>query len=65
MSLSEMSALVNLGKPSALRLLRTLEALGYVSRDDRKNYQLEIGAFVAGTQENLVIGTKTWPRLEP
>jgi len=53
MSLSELAAFVSLGRPSALRLLRTLETLGYVSRDDSKNYQLELGAFVAGTQANL------------
>jgi DNA-binding IclR family transcriptional regulator len=55
MSLSELAAVVNLGKPSALRLLRTLETLGYVSRDESKNYQLEAGTFVAGTQENLSV----------
>lgn len=53
MSLTELAGFVSLGKPSALRLLRTLETLGYVSRDESKNYQLEVGAFVAGTQENL------------
>ncbi len=53
MSLSELAALANLGRPSALRLLRTLENLGYVSRDVGKGYRLEVGGSVAGMQGDL------------
>jgi IclR family acetate operon transcriptional repressor len=52
-SLSEVAAFLRLGKPSTLRLLRTLENLGYISRDGDKNYSLAAGAFVTGMQENL------------
>jgi DNA-binding IclR family transcriptional regulator len=52
-SLSEIAAFLRLGKPSALRLLRTLENLGYISRDINKNYQLASGAYVTGMQGNL------------
>lgn len=52
-SLSEVASFLRLGKPSTLRLLRTLENLGYVSRDSGKNYQLTAGALVTGMQEEL------------
>jgi DNA-binding IclR family transcriptional regulator len=52
-SLSEISDFLCLGKPSSLRLLRTLENLGYISRDAEKNYQLAPGAYVTGMQGNL------------
>jgi DNA-binding IclR family transcriptional regulator len=52
-SLSEISDFLHLGKPSTLRLLRTLENLGYISRDADKNYELATGAYVTGMQGNL------------
>ncbi|TAM83178.1 MAG: IclR family transcriptional regulator [Acidobacteria bacterium] len=52
-SLTEISEFLRLGKPSTLRLLRTLENLGYLSRDTQKNYQLAAGAYVTGMQGNL------------
>lgn len=55
MSLSELAAAIKLGKPAALRLLRTLEQLGYLSRDGGKYYRLEAGASMTGMQGSLHI----------
>jgi DNA-binding IclR family transcriptional regulator len=52
-SLSDISGFLRLGKPSTLRLLRTLENLGYISRDADKNYHLAMGAYVTGKQGDL------------
>jgi len=40
MPLKDLAAAVGLGKASALRLLRTLEATGYLERDGSENYSL-------------------------
>lgn len=39
-SLRDISELVTLGKASALRLIKTLHAMGYLERDDNDNYTL-------------------------
>lgn len=41
MSLKDVSALAGLGKASTLRLLRTLQGLGYIQRDANDNYFCE------------------------
>lgn len=41
MSLSELSTYAKTGRPSILRLLQTLEQLGYVARDDQKRYRID------------------------
>ena len=42
MSLAELAATIELGKPSTLRLLRTLESMGYVARNGNERYQVEV-----------------------
>jgi IclR family acetate operon transcriptional repressor len=54
-SLRELTAYTQLGKPSLLRLLRTLEGMGYVSRDANRNYRLEVETSVMGGRESLRI----------
>jgi len=41
------------GKPSLLRLLRTLEGMGYVSRDASRNYRIEVETSLTGVRESL------------
>jgi IclR family acetate operon transcriptional repressor len=41
MALKDIAALIGLGKASTLRLLRTLEGLGYIHRDEHDNYYCE------------------------
>jgi len=41
LGLSEIAAVVGLGKASTLRLLRTLAGMGYLTRDEADNYRLE------------------------
>lgn len=41
MPLKDISSLIGLGKASTLRLLRTLQGLGYIHRDDHENYYCE------------------------
>jgi len=41
MSLKDIAALIGLGKASTLRLLRTLQALGYIHRDEHESYYCE------------------------
>lgn len=53
MSLGELAVVASLGKPSTLRLLRTLESLGYVSRDGSKNYRLDRDRSFTATYDNL------------
>lgn len=52
-SLGELAAFTRLGKPSLLRLLRTLEGMGYVSRDANRNYRIEVETSVTGVRESL------------
>jgi hypothetical protein len=59
-SLGELVAYTRLGKPSLLRLLRTLEGLGYVSRDANRNYCSEVEASVTGVRESLRLLRKAW-----
>ncbi|MGC8760445.1 MAG: IclR family transcriptional regulator [Bryobacteraceae bacterium] len=41
MPLKDIAALIGLGKASTLRLLRTLEGLGYIRRDEHESYYCE------------------------
>lgn len=41
MPLKDIAALIGLGKASTLRLLRTLQGLGYIHRDEHENYCCE------------------------
>ncbi|MFZ5925917.1 MAG: IclR family transcriptional regulator [Acidobacteriota bacterium] len=41
MALKDIAALIGLGKASTLRLLRTLQGLGYIHRDEHENYYCE------------------------
>jgi IclR family acetate operon transcriptional repressor len=59
-SLGELAAYTRLGKPSLLRLLRTLEGMGYVSRDAHRNFRIEIEASVTGVRESLRLLRKVW-----
>jgi DNA-binding IclR family transcriptional regulator len=52
-SLGELAAYTRLGKPSLLRLLRTLEGMGYVSRDASRNYRIEVETSLTGVRESL------------
>ena len=52
-SLGELAAYTRLGKPSLLRLLRTLEGMGYLSRDAHQNYRLGVETSVMGGRESL------------
>ena len=52
-SLGELAAYTRLGKPSLLRLLRTLEGMGYVSRDANRDYRIEVETSVTGVHETL------------
>ena len=61
-SLGELAAYTRLGKPSLLRLLRTLEGLGYVSRDANRNYRIEVETSVTGVRESLRLLRKSWGR---
>lgn len=47
LSLGELAAYASSGKPSVLRLLRTLERLGYVARDGNNKYRLSGGHWSA------------------
>jgi len=55
MSLGELAAHASLGKPSALRLLRTLENLGYIVHDGSKNYRIEVESSATGVREKLSV----------
>jgi len=59
-SLGELAAYTRLGKPSLLRLLRTLEGLGYISRDANRNYRIEVETSVTGVHETLRVLRKIW-----
>jgi IclR family acetate operon transcriptional repressor len=59
-SLGELAAYTHLGKPSLLRLLRTLEGLGYISRDANRNYRIEVETSVTGVRESLRLLRKIW-----
>ena len=61
-ALGELAAYTRLGKPSLLRLLRTLEGMGYVSRDANRNYRIEVEASVTGVRESLRLLRKAWGR---
>jgi IclR family acetate operon transcriptional repressor len=61
-SLGELAAYTQLGKPSLLRLLRTLEGMGYVSRDANRNYRIEVESSVTGARESLRLLRKAWVR---
>jgi DNA-binding IclR family transcriptional regulator len=52
-SLGELAAYTRLGKPSLLRLLRTLEGMGYISRDADRNYRIEVESSVTGVRDSL------------
>jgi len=52
-SLTQIAAFTHLGKASLLRLLRTLEGLGYIAREVNGNYRLEVECLVIGVQEQL------------
>jgi DNA-binding IclR family transcriptional regulator len=52
-SLGELAAYTRLGKPSLLRLLRTLEGMGYVSRDANRNYRVEVETSISGVRDSL------------
>ena len=64
-SLGELAAYTRLGKPSLLRLLRTLEGLGYISRDANRNYRIEVETSVTGVHESLRLLRKVWTRFSP
>ncbi len=55
MSLGELATYASLGKPAALRLLRTLEDLGYIVRDGGKTYRIEVETSVTGVREKLIV----------
>ncbi len=55
LSLVELAAYTRLGKPSLLRLLRTLEGMGYVTRDANRNYRIEVETSISGVREILRI----------
>ncbi len=59
-SLGELAAYTRLGKPSLLRLLRTLEGLGYISRDANRNYRIEVETSVTGVRESLRVLRQVW-----
>jgi IclR family acetate operon transcriptional repressor len=59
-SLGELAAYTRLGKPSLLRLLRTLEGMGYISRDVNRNYRIEVETSVTGVRETLRVLRKVW-----
>ena len=61
-TLGELAAYTRLGKPSLLRLLRTLEGLGYVSRDANRNYRIEVESSLTGVRESLRLLRKAWGR---
>lgn len=61
-TLGELAAYTQLGKPSLLRLLRTLEGLGYISRDAGSHYRIEVESSATGVHETLRILRKTWGR---
>jgi DNA-binding IclR family transcriptional regulator len=61
-SLGELAAYTHLGKPSLLRLLRTLEGLGYISRDANHNYRIELETSAAGVRESLRVLRQVWGR---
>ena len=52
-TLGELAAYTRLGKPSLLRLLRTLEGMGYISRDADRSYRIEVESSVTGVRESL------------
>lgn len=52
-SLAELAAYTQLGKPSLLRLMRTLEGLGYVSRDANRDYRIEVETSMSGVRDSL------------
>lgn len=64
-SLRELAAFTGLGKPSLLRLLRTLEGMGCISRDGRRGYRLEVETSVARAHEGLRVLRPAWARLAP
>lgn len=59
-SLNELAGYTRLGKPSLLRLLRTLEGMGYISRDAHRNYRIEVEAALTGTREIIRLLRKAW-----
>lgn len=61
-SLGELAAYTRLGKPSLLRLLRTLEGMGYISRDANRNYRIEVETSAAGVRESLRVLRQVWGR---
>jgi IclR family acetate operon transcriptional repressor len=61
-TLGELAAYTRLGKPSLLRLLRTLEGMGYVSRDADRSYRIEVESSVTGTSESLRVLRHAWGR---
>jgi IclR family acetate operon transcriptional repressor len=50
MSLVELAAAAKLGKPSTLRLLRTLVSMGYLVRNGAENYEIE-GVWLSARQQ--------------
>jgi IclR family acetate operon transcriptional repressor len=52
-TLTELASYTRLGKPSLLRLLRTLEGIGYISRDGNRCYRIEVETSVSGVRETL------------
>lgn len=58
MTLAELADYVRAGRPSILRLLRTLEHAGYIVRDDNKEYRIDVAWPSMGTQDRLSIVRK-------
>lgn len=58
MTLAELADYASAGRPSILRLLRTLEHLGYIVRDDNKEYRIDVAWPSIGTQDRLSIVRK-------
>lgn len=53
MTLAELAEYARAGRPSILRLLRTLEHQGYIARDDNKEYRIDVAWPSTGTQAGL------------
>lgn len=58
MTLAELADYARAGRPSILRLLRTLEHLGYIVRNDNKEYRIDVAWPSIGTQDRLSIVRK-------
>lgn len=55
MTLADISEFASVGRPSVLRLLRTLEHLGYIVRDKNKAYRIDVAWPSGGSHDRLSI----------